>query len=120
VNDSVTFKRVKSIVFGKNDEDFFIELTDSGYFDKNWNCKIKDLIKADFYGRKEKIEPFTKEQESAIVDIIKRHIGDINLLSKEEVAKEEVLDEVVADKEVIDKSKEAILALSNLQRFRKK
>jgi hypothetical protein len=120
VNDSVTFKRVKSIVFGKNDEDFFIELTDSGYFDKNWNCKIKDLIKADFYGHKGKIEPFTKEQENAIEEIIKRHIRDIKLLSNEGGAKEEVFNEVVADKEVIDKSKEAIQALSNLQRFRKK
>jgi hypothetical protein len=115
VDDNSTFKRVKSIVFGKHDEEFFNELNNTGYFDRNWNNKIKELIKADFYGSKEKDMPFTEEQENAIVDIIKRYIKNIKVSSNEEV-----FNEVIVDKEVIDKSKEAIQALSNLQKFRKK
>ncbi len=113
--NKVTFKRVKSIVFGKQDEDFFNELNKSGYFDKNWNNKIKELIKSDFYGSKENLVIFTKDQENVIVDIIKKYIKDIKLLPNDKA-----IDEVVCDKENIDKSKEALQALSNLQRFRKK
>ena len=40
MDNNVTFKRVKSIVFGKKDEDLFNSLNKSGYFDKNWNNKI--------------------------------------------------------------------------------
>ena len=58
---------------------------------------------------------FTKAQESVIVDIIKKYIKDIKVSSNDEV-----VNEVVCGKENIDKSKEAIKALSNLQRFRKK
>jgi len=115
MGNNVTFKRVKSIVFGKQDEDLFNELKMTGYFDKNWNNKVKELIKSDFYGCKENIVTFTKEQESVIVDIIKKHIKNINVSSNDEV-----VNEVVCDKENIDKSKEALQALSNLQRFRKK
>jgi hypothetical protein len=115
MDDNSTFKRVKSIVFGKHDEDFFNELYIAGYFDKNWNNKIKDLIKADFYGSREKTMTFTQEQENAIVDIIKRHITDIRPSSDKQA-----IDDVVSDKEVIDKSKEAIQALNNLQKFRRK
>jgi hypothetical protein len=115
MGNNVTFKRVKSIVFGKQDEDFFYELNKSGYFDKNWNNKIKELIKSDFYGSKENLMTFTKEQENSIVDIIKKYIKDINSSSNHKV-----FNEVVCDKENIDKSKEALQALSNLQRFRKK
>ena len=50
MDNNVTFKRVKSIVFGKKDEDLFNSLNKSGYFDKNWNSKIKELIKSDLYG----------------------------------------------------------------------
>ncbi|MBU3111604.1 hypothetical protein [Clostridium lacusfryxellense] len=113
--NKVTFKRVKSIVFGKQDEDFFNELNKSGYFDKNWSNKIKQLIKSDFYGRKEDLVIFTKDQENVIVDIIKKYIKDIKL-----PLNDNAIDEVVCDKENIDKSKEALQALSNLQRFRKK
>ena len=115
MDNNVTFKHVKSIVFGKKDEDLFNELNRSGYFDKNWNSKIKELIKSDFYGRKETLVTFTKEQESAIVDIIKKHIKNINLSPNDKV-----FNDVIPDKENIDKSKEALEALSNLQRFRKK
>ena len=115
MGNNVTFKRVKSIVFGKQDEDLFDELNKSGYFDKNWNNKIKELIKSDFYGSKENLVTFTKEQEISIVDIIKKYIKNINTTSNDKV-----VNEVVCDKENIDKSKEALQALSNLQRFRKK
>ena len=115
MGNNVTFKRVKSIVFGKQDEDLFDELNKSGYFDKNWNNKIKELIKSDFYGSKENLVTFTKEQEISIVDIIKKYIKNINISSNDKV-----VNEVVCDKENIDKSKEALQALSNLQRFRKK
>ena len=115
----VTFKRVKSIVFGKQDEDFFNELNKSGYFDKNWNNKMKELIKSDFYERKESLVTFTKEQESSIVDIIKKYIKYIKLSTNGKIVNE-VINEIVCDKENIDKSKEALQALSNLQRFRKK
>jgi hypothetical protein len=115
MGEKVTFKRVKSLVFGKQDEDLFNELERSGYFDKNWNNKIKELIKSDFYASKESVVTFTKEQEIGIVDIIKKYIKNIDLSSNENVACE-----VVCDKENIDKSKEALQALSNLQRFRKK
>jgi len=115
MGNNVTFKRVKSIVFGKQDEHLFNELNKSGYFDKNWNNKVKELIKSDFYSNKENIVIFTKEQESVIVDIIKKYIKDINLSSNDEV-----VNEIACDKENIDKSKEALQALSNLQRFRKK
>ena len=111
MDNVVTFKRVKSIVFGKNDEDFFDELNNSGYFNKNWNNKVKELIKSDFYGSKEKPVIFTQDQESVIVDIIKKYIKNVNSSYN---------DEVVVDKENIDKSKEALQALSTLQRFRKK
>lgn len=115
MGNNVTFKRVKSIVFGKQDEDLFNELKKSGYLDKNWNNKVKDLIKSDFYGSKENIVTFTKAQESVIVDIIKKYIKNIKVSSNDGV-----VNEVVCDKENIDKSKEAVQALSNLQRFRKK
>ena len=115
MSNNVTFKRVKSIVFGKQDEDLFNELKKSGYLDKNWNNKVKDLIKSDFYGSKENIVIFTKAQESVIIDMIKKYIKNIKVSSNDEVA-----NEVVCDKENIDKSKEALKALSNLQRFRKK
>jgi len=111
MGNNVTFKRVKSIVFGKQDEDLFDELNKSGYFDKNWNSKIKQLIKLDFYGSKEKSVIFTEDQESVIVDIIKKYIKNVNSSNN---------DEVVVDKESIDNSKEALQALSTLQRFRKK
>ena len=113
--NKVTFKRVKSIVFGKQDEDLFNELNKSKYFDKNWNNKIKELIKSDFYASKENLVIFTKDQENVIVDIIKKYIKDIKLSPNDKV-----IDEVVCDKENIDKSKEALQALNNLQRFRKK
>ena len=115
MGNNITFKRVKSVVFGKQDEDFFSELKKSGYFDKNWNNKVKELIKSDFYGSKENIVTFTKAQESVIVDIIKKYIKNIKVSSNNEV-----VNEVVCDKENIDKSKEVIRALNNLQRFRKK
>jgi len=123
MGNDVTFKRVKSIVFGKQDEDLFNALSKSGYFDKNWNSKIKELIKSDLYGTKEDLSTFTREQENSIVDIIKRYIKDIKILPTEKVVNEIVsgaVNEVVCDKENIDKSKEALRALSNLQRFRKK
>lgn len=115
MGNNITFKQVKSIVFGKQDEELFNKLKNSGYFDKNWNNKVKELIKSDFYSSKENIVTFTKEQESVIVDIIKKQIKNINLSSNKNV-----VNEVVCDKENIDKSKEALKALSNLQRFRKK
>lgn len=115
MDDNGTFKRVKSIVFGKHDESFFYELNAAGYFDKNWNNKIKELIKADFYSSKGKTITFTQEQENAIIDIIKKHVKDIKPYSNEEV-----FDEFVEEKEVVDKSKEAIQALNNLQKFRRK
>lgn len=115
MGNKVTFKRVKSIVFGKQDEELFDELNKSGYFDKNWNSKIKELIKSDFYNSKENLVTFTKEQEIGIVDIIKKYIKNINIISNDKV-----INEVACDKENIDKSKEALQALSNLQRFRKK
>ena len=115
MDNNVTFKRVKSIVFGKQDEDLFNSLNKSGYFDKNWNNKIKELIKSDFYGSKEKLVTFTKEQEVVIVDIIKKYIKNTNSSPNDKF-----VNEVASDKENIDKSKEALQALSNLQRFRKK
>jgi hypothetical protein len=115
VKDNGTFKQVKSIVFGKHDEELFNQLSKEGYFDRNWNNKIKDLIKADFYGRKENNTTFTQEQEKAIIDIIKRHFSDFKFVPNEDSYKE-----VVAEREVIDKSNEAIQALNNLQKFRKK
>jgi len=115
MDNNVTFKRVKSIVFGKQDEDLFNSLNKSGYFDKNWNNKIKELIKSDFYGRKEKLVTFTKEQEIGIVDIIKKYIKNTNSSPNDKS-----VNEVASDKENVDKSKEALQALSNLQRFRKK
>jgi len=115
MDNNVTFKRVKSIVFGKKDEDLFNSLNKSGYFDKNWNSKIKELIKSDLYGSKEKLVTFTKEQEIVIVDIIKKYIKNIDSLPNDKF-----VNEVVSDKENIDKSKEALQALSNLQKFRKK
>ncbi|MCB2295782.1 hypothetical protein LGK95_20105 [Clostridium algoriphilum] len=115
MDNNVTFKRVKSIVFGKQDEDLFNSLNKSGYFDKNWNNKIKELIKSDFYGSKEKLVTFTKEQEIGIVDIIKKYIKNINLSPNDKFVKD-----VFSDKENIDKSKQALQALSKLQRFRKK
>ena len=115
MGNKVTFKRVKSIVFGKQDEDLFNSLNKSGYFDKNWNNKVKQLIKSDFYGGKESLMTFTKEQEASIVDIIKKYIKNTELLPSGEA-----ITEVACDKENIDKSKEALKALSNLQRFRKK
>jgi hypothetical protein len=116
MDNNVTFKRVKSIVFGKQDEDLFNSLNKSGYFDKNWNNKIKELIKSDFYGSKEKLGTFTKEQEIGIVDIIKKYIKNINSTPPND----KLVNKVVSDKENIDKSKEALQALSNLKRFRKK
>ncbi len=115
MDDNVTFKRVKSIVFGKHDEDFFNELNNSGYFDKNWNNKIKELIKLDFYSTKEKPLIFTEEQESAIIDIIKKYTKSINSSPNDQI-----LNEVVVAKENITTSKEAIQALNNLQKFRNK
>ena len=115
MDNNVTFKRVKSIVFGKKDEDLFNSLNKSGYFDKNWNSKIKELIKSDLYDSKEKLVTFTKEQEIVIVDIIKRYIKNIDSLPNDKF-----VNEVVSDKENIDKSKEALQALNNLQKFRKK
>ncbi len=115
MDNNVTFKRVKSIVFGKQDEDLFNSLYKSGYFDKNWNNKIKELIKLDFYGSKEKLVTFTKEQEIGIVDIIKIYIKNIKSSPNDKF-----VNEAVSDKENIDKSKEALQALGNLQRFRKK
>ncbi len=115
MDNNVTFKRVKSIVFGKQDEDLFNSLNKSGYFDKNWNNKIKELIKSDLYGSKENPVTFTKEQEIGIIDIIKKYIKNINSSPNDKF-----VNEVVPDKENIDKSKEALQALSNLQRFRKK
>jgi len=115
MDNNVTFKRVKSIVFGKKDEEFFNELNKSGYFDKNWNNKLKELIKSDFYGSKEKLVTFTKEQEIVIVDIIKKYIKNINSSPNDKF-----VNEVASAEENIDKSKEALQALSNLQRFRKK
>jgi|GEM_PF-3039277 len=115
MDNNVTFKRVKSIVFGKQDEDFFNSLNKSGYFDKNWNNKIKQLIKSDFYGSKEKLVTFTKEQEIVIVDIIKKYLKNIK-----SSLNDKFVNEVASDEENIDKSKEALQALSNLQRFRKK
>jgi len=115
MDNNVTFKRVKSIVFGKKDEELFNELNKSGYFDKNWNNKIKELIKSDFYGSKEKLVTFTKEQEIVIIDIIKKYIKNINSSPNDKF-----VNEVSSDEENIDKSKEALQALSNLQRFRKK
>jgi len=115
MGNKVTFKRVKSIVFGKQDEELFNELNKSGYFDKNWNNKVKQLIKSDFYGGNENLMTFTKEQEISIVDIIKKYIKNTELLPSDKAS-----NEVACDKENIDKSKEALKALSNLQRFRKK
>ena len=115
MGNKVTFKRVKSIVFGKQDEDLFNSLNKSGYFDKNWNNKVKQLIKSDFYGGKENLMTFTKEQEVSIVDIIKKYIKNTEVLPSGKA-----ITEVACDKENIDKSKEALKALSNLQRFRKK
>lgn len=115
MDNNITFKRVKSIVFGKQDEDLFNELNKSGYLDKNWNSKIKELIKSDFYGSKEKLMTFTKEQESSIVDIIKKYIENNDLSPNDKCD-----NEITSDKENRDKSKEALQALSNLKRFRKK
>ncbi|MGH4050762.1 MAG: hypothetical protein ACREVX_05320 [Clostridium sp.] len=115
MGNKVTFKRVKSIVFGKQDEELFNELNKSGYFDKNWNNKIKELIKSDLYGSKKNLMTFTKEQELSIVDIIKKYVKNIELLPNDKASTE-----VACDKENIDKSKEALQALRNLQRFRKK
>lgn len=115
MDDNSTFKRVKSIVFGKYDEDFFNELNDSGYFDKNWNTKVKELMKSDFYSSKENLGIFSIEQENAILEIIKKYLKNINLSSIKEID-----NEVIADKEDISKSEEAIEALNNLQRFRSK
>jgi len=115
MGNNVTFKRVKSIVFGKQDEDLFNSLNKSGYFDKNWNNKVKQLIKSDLYGGKESEIMFTKEQEIGIVDIIKKYIKNTELLPRDKATSE-----VACDKENIDKSKEALKALTNLQRFRKK
>ena len=115
MDNNVTFKRVKSIVFGKQDEDLFNELNKSGYLDKNWNSKIKELIKSDFYGSKEKLVTFTKEQEIVIEDIIKKYIKNSKLSPNDKI-----VNEVVCDRDNKDKSKEALQALSNLQRFRKK
>ena len=115
MKDNCTFKQVKSIVFGKHDEEFFNELSKEGYFDRNWNNKIKELIKADFYGRKENDTLFNHEQELAIIDIIKKHFSDFKFVHAEESYKE-----VAAEREIIDKSNEAIQALNNLQKFRKK
>lgn len=112
--DTTTFKQVKSIVFGKHDEAFFNELNDSGYFDKNWNNKVKDLIKSDFYDSKG-TSGFTKEQENAIINIIKAYIKDANISSVKETT-----DEAAADKEALARSEEAIQALNNLQKFRSK
>lgn len=115
MDNNVTFKRVKSIVFGKQDEDLFNELNKSGYLDKNWNSKIKELIKSDFYGSKEKLVTFTKEQEIGIVDIIKKYIENNKLSPKDKCD-----NEIISDEDNRDKSKEALQALSNLKRFRKK
>jgi len=115
MDDNATFKRVKSIVFGKHDENFFNELNNSGYFDKNWNNKIKELIKSDFYCSKENPVIFTEEQESAIIDIIKKYTKSINSSPSDQI-----LNEIVVTKENIATSKEAIQALNNLQKFRNK
>ena len=115
MKENGTFKQVKSIVFGKHDEEFFNQLSKEGYFDRNWNNKIKELIKGDFYGRKENNKLFTQEQELAIIDIIKRNFSDLKFVNAEEPYKE-----VAAEREIIDKSNEAIQALNNLQKFRKK
>jgi hypothetical protein len=116
LDNIVTFKRVKSIVFGKQDEDLFNELNKSGYLDKNWNSKIKELIKSDFYGSKEKLVTFTNEQEICIVNIIKEYIKGIKLSPNDKCD-----NEIASDKEEnMDKSKEALQALNNLKNFRKK
>ncbi|MBU3181731.1 hypothetical protein [Clostridium psychrophilum] len=116
MDNNITFKRVKSIVFGKQDEDLFNELNKSGYLDKNWNSKIKKLIKSDFYGSKKKLVTFTKEQEICIVNIIKKYIKDIKLSPNGKCD-----NEIASDKEEnMDKSKEALQALNNLKNFRKK
>ncbi|MBU3179910.1 hypothetical protein [Clostridium psychrophilum] len=115
MDNNVTFKRVKSIVFGKQDENLFNELNKSGYLDKNWNSKIKELIKSDFYGRKERLGTFTKEQEIGIEDIVKKYIKNSKISPNDKI-----VNEGVCDKDNKDKSKEALKALSNLKRFRKK
>ena len=115
MDNNITFKRVKSIVFGKQDEDLFNELNKSGYLGKNWNSKIKELIKSDFYGSKDKLVTFTKEQEISIIDIIKKYIKNNELSTKDNCD-----NEIISDKQNRDKSKEALQALSNLKRFRKK
>jgi hypothetical protein len=72
-----SFKCIKPIIFGKDDEQFFKELNDTGYFDKDWNEKIKKLMKADFYApRVEDEQGFNEKQKGDILYIVKNYIDN--------------------------------------------
>lgn len=103
------FRKVKSIVFNKDDEEFFNKLSKAGYFDKTFNERVKKLIKADFEKNAGSTSAFTKEQEEAILAIIKSNFKNISVDKDEDIKKEE---------EEVKPSKAAIAALGNLMDIR--
>ena len=101
------FRKVKSIVFNKNDEEFFDKLSKAGYFDKTFNERVKNLIRDDFEKNTGSTPVFTKEQEEAILTIIKNNIKNIS-----------VNEEDATTKEAYEPSEAAKKALDNLFKMR--
>lgn len=104
------FRKVKSIVFNKDDEDFFNKLSEAGYFDKTFNERIKKLIRDDFEKNVGSTPAFTKEQEEAILTIVKNNFKNISIDN----------DDIGQDNKIDEPSEAAVNALSNLMDFRKK
>lgn len=105
-SNSTTFRKVKSIVFNKDDEEFYNTLEKIGYFDKTFNERIKKFIKDDIENNKGSTSVFTKEQEEAILSIIRNNFKNLSV------------DETSLDKEEPKPSKEALGALSVLNSLR--
>lgn len=60
---------VKSVSFGKDDEDILDYCVNTKKINDNFSDYVKDLIRQD----KEKGFRFTKEQEKAIIELIKKY-----------------------------------------------